>query len=312
MARCVCRTSRRCSAWSSWPRWRGSPAVPTPRSSTTRGFVVVYAAFFYTPPQALAYWVALRVRPCAAVPLRRAGCRGQPRARVGRGRAHLLPRRRRRRGRTRAPGRSHAPGERARGPTAPPDRGAGVAAAGGDGCRRGLAARRASSRSSRWMPGACWAPTAPRSSAIRMPIGSPSSGAGRTHGHRPDDPNATADVLPGQPARPPTLRRPHRPRPARRRVPLRAPGRTGAQRRRPVGRARRGGQRSTRVRRPAPEERLREYADLIATAVANTEDRARLDKRAHNRRAHRPAQPPRVSRAAGRGGRRARSATTAR
>ena len=84
----------------------------------------------------------------------------------------------------------------------------------------------------------------------------------------------------GQPPGPPARRRRHRARRAARRAPLHAPGRPGADRRRAVGRADRRWPPHPHVFAPGTEERLREYADLIATAVANAEDRARLDSEA--------------------------------
>ena len=78
---------------------------------------------------------------------------------------------------------------------------------------------------------------------------------------------------------------PHRPlrrRHAEPRAPLRLPlvrRRAGARRRRDLGRARR--RRAHGRRFPlGSEERLRDYAELIATAVSNAEDRTRLDRQA--------------------------------
>ena len=124
---------------------------------------------------------------------------------------------------------------RARGPPAPDDRRAVLAAARRDRGRRRLAAGRRSSRSCRSTPGTCWAPTAPPSSATRSAERVTVLGRWThdEHGHR--RPGRHHRGAPGQPARPPALRRGHRARPDGRRAPLRAPRRPGAPRRRACG-----------------------------------------------------------------------------
>ena len=97
--------------------------------------------------------------------------------------------------------------------------------------------------------------------------------------HGPEATDATVEVLPGQPAGPAALRRRHR---ARRLdgehhcTRLAAPVRTGAA----LWGALIVVATDPHVFAPGAEERLQDYADLIATAVANAEDRARLDAEA--------------------------------
>ena len=191
--------------------------------------------------------VGLRGRPRAALRLRRPCPERQPRAPARRRRAHLLPGRRRRHGRARAAGRRHPQGERARGRPAPHDRGAVLAAARGDRGRRRFAARRH---------------LRARLARRRAPAGRrlcrhrPLPGRRPRHHPRPLEPGRArhrgpqrdSGRAPGQPARPPALRRGHRGRPHGRRAQLHASRRPGAPRRRGVGRARRRGQRSARVR----------------------------------------------------------------
>jgi hypothetical protein len=241
-------------------------------------FVVVYAAFFYTPRQALAYWLACGV--VHALPLLYDShavegnlarelvvvvpiyclvggvvVAGRELLAGATRRASELEARQRRLTEEQASLRRVATAVAA---GSPPDRHLRARVA----RRRAPAGRRL--RRDRPLPG-------------RRPRDDPRALDARRA--RTRQPGRHRRGGPRQPARPPALRRGDGPRPDGRRLPLRAPGRPGALQRRGVGRARRGGQRPHEFAAGA-EERLQEYADLIATAVANAEDRARLDREA--------------------------------
>ena len=221
-------------------------------------FIVVYAAFFYPPRQALAYWLACGV--VHALPFLYDGHATERNlARqlvvvvpiyclvggvVVAGRELLA-------GATRRASELEAHQRRMTEEQSSLRRVATAVAAGSPADRR-------SSRSSRSTPGACWAPTAPPSSASRTPTASPSSGAGRTTSTAPSEPaTRQSTCLPGslldrlrcgEAIARDELDGEHA---------LRAPGRPGAHGRRGVGRARRRGQRPAASSRPEPRSACR-------------------------------------------------------